>query len=352
MLRRSVVALAVVALAACEFPTEPPKWDQTWQVPGERITVSVGELLPADVGLNADSTAFVTDVPGTSTSFSLGDVCSECAVLDGQTAPKPEFRDTLDLTWSLPADLVSATVAGGTLDATLAHNLSFDPLRPSSDPADPRGHIVIRVTSSGNLVAYDSIDGADTAFPGGTALTPSLELQPVQVSNDLNVAVEVYSPQGDSVTIDTSDTVGVSVATSTVEISEATVSASSITIDPVTTTLDLGEVDSTTVERILGGSILFDVDNPFSVSGSLDVAFQGSFPTVERTLPVNQGVYSDSVAFSGEEMRSILGADTVDVVASGSVSADGGTITVTPTQELVIGSDFRLTILIGSTEGS
>lgn len=350
MLRRSLLALALVALAACEFPTEPPKWDQTWVVPAESISVSVAELLPDGVGLNADSTAFEADVPGTSISFSLADVCSSCAVLNGLPAPKPEFSDTIETSTSLPADLVSATLAGGSLDATLGHNLSFDPLRPSSDTTAPRGYIVIRVTSNGNLVAYDSIDGADTAFPGGTTLTPTLAVQPVQVSNALTVAISVYSPEGDEVIIDTSDTAGVSLPSSAVEVSEATVSASSISIDPVTTTMDFSDLDSTAVERVQSGSILLDIANPFDVSGTLDVTFEGGIAPIQRALDVTQGTYSDSLAFTGSELRSMLGANPLDVVATGTVSAPGGTITVTPTQQLMIRSDFKLVVLIGPTE--
>ncbi len=351
MVRRCVL-LALVALAACEFPTEPPKWEQTWKVPGESITVSVAELLPTGVDLTADSSAFVTDAPGSSLGFSLGDLCgSACEAAHGHSVPKPEFEDTLRTSSALPGDLVSATLSGGSLNATLAHTFSFDPLRPSQDPANPRGHLVIRVTSSGNVVAFDSISGDDTAFPSGTSLSPDLSVNPVAVADSLGIEIVIYSPQGDNATIDTAATLSADVATSTLQISEATVNASSIAIDPVTTTMDFGGVDSTLVERIQSGALLFDIANPFTVTGTLDVSFQGpGFLPIQGSLAIQQGTYADSINFDGDELRSILGGDAVDVVASGNVAAAGGTITVTPTQRLVLDNEFKLVILIGPTE--
>lgn len=350
MIRRSILALALVGLAACELPTEPPKWDQTWVVPGDSITVSVAELLPASVQLNVDSTAFQATTPVTSAVFWLDRLCPECSAFNGLTVPKPEFYATLNTPASLPPDLMAATLAGGSLDATLEHNLSFDPLRPSTDPSSPRGHMIIRVTSAGNTVAYDSISGDDRAFPAGTPITPTLEIRPVEVTDSLGIAIAIYSPAGDPTEIDTSDTLGITVAPSTVEISQATVTASDITIDPVTTTMDFGGVEMALVERIRSGALLLDVTNPFSVTGTLDVTFQDGFPGIQRSLSVVQGTYPDSVTFTGTELQSILGSDAVDVVASGRVSAPDGTLTVTPTQQLVLDSELRLVVLIGPTE--
>ena len=348
MLRRSVGLLALVGLAACDVPTELPRWDQTWVAPGETIEVSAAELID-DVDLNADSTAFVTETPSVSVQFSLVELCgSACSILDGLMAPKPAFTDTLHATVNLPADMTGATLAGGLLDATVAHDFNFDPLRPSSDPTDPRGYMVVRVTSNGNVVAYDSISGDDTAFPEGSSISPTLAIQPVQVADTLNVALILYSPAGDETTIETADTLGVTVHPSMVEISEITVSATTETVTH-TTTMDFG-ADSTVVERIQNGSIRFDVSNPFAVTGSLDVVFQGVTPSIQRTLTVSPGQYSEQMDFTGDELSAILGAESVDVVATGTVTAIGGSLTVTPDQEMVLDNEVELVLLIGPTE--
>ena len=350
MARRSIIALALMGLAACDIPTEPPKWDQTWVVPAEEITVSVAELLPGSVSMSADSTAFEAQVPDTSFTYTLAELCSVCTFDTGTPVPKPEFHDTLVTVVGLPGDLVSATLAGGSLDVLLAHDLSFDPLRPSADPTAPTGYLVVRVTSLENLVAYDSIDGADQGFPAGTTLAPDLPIQPVQVADSLLMAIEVYSPAGDSTEINGSDTVGITVAPSTVLASELTVSATSIAIEPVATTMNFAGVSATLVERIQRGALLFDVANPFAVSGSLDVTFRGDFPAIRKTLPVLEGTYADSLPFTGAELQSILGGGTVDAVATGEVSADGGTVTLRPDQRLELDSAFELVVLIGPTE--
>lgn len=353
MIRRSVIVVAVVGLAAaCEFPTEPPRWDQTWVVPGAAIAVSVAELLPPGVGLNGDGTAFVTDVPGSSVQFSLNDMCpTTCAPLDGLVAPKPEFSDTISTSTSLPADLVTATLSGGSFGGSMAHNFNFDPLRPSSDPDNPRGFITIKVTSDGNLVAGDSIHGDDQAFPGGSGLALDLAVQPVDITNELDIEIVIYSPAGDPVLIETDDTLGVGIATSTIEIAEITVAAGSITVPPDTIPAEFGGIDASLVERIQSGALRFDVRNPFTVTGSLDVEFRSDgFDPIQRSLSIMQGDYEDRIEFSTSELRSILGAEDLSVVTAGTVGSASGTITVTPAQELSMENEFELVVLIGPTE--
>ena len=348
MLLRTVTLLALAGLAACDVPTQLPQWEQAWLVPGPEIAVSAADFMPASVGLNADSTLFLATTPVTAVSYTLAELCSACADVDGTLAAKPEFQDTQTVATPLPAGLVSATLSGGSLQAALAHDLSFDPLRPSTDPSSPRGYLVIRVRSGGSLVAYDSIDGADEAFPAGTTLTPSLPVQPVQVADGFGVEIIVYSPQGDPVVIDASDTVGVTIGPSTLEVSQATVDATAITIAPATTTLDLG-VDSTTAARVRGGALRLAVSNPLDVTGTLDLAFLVS-PVVRKSMAVVPGDSQERVEFTGEELGSILAGPGVPVETSGSVSATAGTITVTPTQRLTLTSELELVVLIGPTE--
>jgi len=153
----------LVALAACDIPTSAPQWDQTWVVPGEDMSLSVAELLPSGVAMTPDSSAFVVSIDGTSVSFTLGDFCSQCAALNGTTAPKPAFDTTLTTVEMLPADLVSATVSGGQFSVTVQHQFSFDPLRPSPSDSTNTGYLTIAVRSAGRVVAMDSVDGADAA---------------------------------------------------------------------------------------------------------------------------------------------------------------------------------------------
>ena len=350
-MNRYIALLIGVLAVGCDYPTEVPAWEQTWVVPVERIQIGVAELLPAGIDVNADSSEFLAQTPEASVSADLASLCgTPCVVASGLEAPKPEFRDTLTTSTSLPAEVVSATLAGGTVAGALAHDFNFDPLRPSADPGAARGYIVIRVTSAGSLVAYDSIDGADQAFPASVTLTPTLDIQPVEVTGTVDIAIALYSPEGDTITVDATDTVGIRFASSTVRIAEATIEAADLAIDPVATTLGFGSIDSTTVERVTGGALRFGVQNPFDITGTLDMAFSGDFPTFQHQLAVQSGTYTQRVEFAGEEVREVLRAGEAEVQASGSATAPDGTITVTPSDVMILDSEFELSVLVGSEQ--
>lgn len=353
MVRRCVVTFALVGLAACEFPTEFPRWEQTWEVPGERITVSVAELLPAGVEISADGSSFVTEARGVSMQATLSDMCpTECASLDGLVAPKPEFGDTVSTTTTLTPDLVSAVLAGGAFNVTMAHSLDFDPLRPSQDTANPRGYIVVRITSNGNVVAEDSIHGDDRAFPADSSISPNLQIQPVEITNSLDIEIQIYSPAGDPTMIDLSDTLGVTMAPSDIQIAEATVYLAPTPVDGEPVAMDLSGVDSTLVERVQSGAFVVDVSNPFAVTGTLDLTFTLPSGTIQRSLAIDQGDYQERLELDGQELRDLLGSAAVSLVTSGSIagSGAGGTVTINPAQVLILDNDFELVVLIGPTE--
>lgn len=348
---RGVVVLLAAGLAACEFPTEPPVWNQTWIVPVERVEIGVTELLPAGVTLNGDSTAFVAETPAASVSLSLAELCgTPCVLAAGLRAPKPEFSDTLTTETRLPDDLVSAMLSDGSFDATIGHSFSFDPLRPSSEPSAERGHIVVRITSAGNVIASDSIDGAEQAFPESVTLTPSLPVQPVQVSDTVVIEVALFSPEGDSTTISVSDTAGLTFAPATVEIAEVTVVASDLAVDSVNTTMTFGGIDSTALDRVQSGALRFDVRNPFAVTGTLDMSFSGGFPTIRHRLDIREGDHEERLDFSGDEVREILRSDNVQVLTSGQVAAADGTITVAPPDVMILDSEFEIVVQMGTAE--
>lgn len=351
--RNFVPLVAVLLLTGCDFPTELPQWDQTWVVPVERIRIGVAELLPQGIELSPDSSVFLAETPEAILQVSLAELCgSPCVLATGTRAPKPEFSDTLSTEAGLPADLVSATLAGGSIDAVMEHSFSFDPLRPSSDPGAEYGYLLLEVTSAGNVVAFDSIDGADQAFPSSVTLTPSLPVQPVGVTDTVDIRVAIFSPAGDSTTIDATDTLGVRFAPSTVEIAEATVAASDLPVDSVSTTLTFGGLDSTAVSRVQSGALRFRVQNPFEVTGTLDMTFRGDFPTIEHQLAVQAGDYTDRLEFTGAEVQEILLSDQAEVVASGSASAPDGTLTVLPSDVMLMDSEFELSVLLGPLEST
>lgn len=347
----ALLALAGVMATACDYPTELPSWDQTWVVPGPTIEIGVAEFLPTGVSLDSENTVFVAEAGGTSIAMSLGDMCDGCSQLDGTTAPKPAFEASLSAATTLPDDLVAAVLTGGTIAVTMEHSLNFDPLRPDDDPGAERGHIGVTVRSAGTVVADTLIHGDDQAFPAGTPLTPTLAIRPVHVVNDLDLEVRLYSPTGDPVMIESSDTLGVTFAPATLEIEEATVRASSVAVGPTRTEADFGDAgsDEALLDRIESGAIRLRISNPFAVTGQLDITFEAEGTTVARTVEIGPGDSSARVELSGDELRSILASETATVVTSGTVSATDGTVTVTPTQVLVLEHDFELVLRVGGS---
>ena len=348
MMRRGIFLLAAIGLAACDVVTEPPSWEQEWQVPvpSGSLALTAAELLPEGVTVNADSTAFITTAPGAEIVVALSEICPTCAGLS--VATKPEFRDTLTTTTEIPADLLSATLQAGAFDFSISHDFNFDPLRPSDDPAAERGFLVVSVLSDGQVISRDSISGEDTAFPGGTTLTPDLEFGTAEVGNQLQLRMRVYSPTGDATTFDANDDLTAALAPTTVGITEATVAVPEQAIGPEVKSVSLA-FDPAMIDRVQNGALLMEVRNPFDVTGLLDVAFQLPDRTIQRAIPLAEGTTSERVAFSGQELRDILAADDLELAREGSVAGTGGTVTVSPGEAVDFDLELELIVLIGGS---
>lgn len=351
MIRRRTMVLTALIVAACDVPTELPSWEQTWVVPGEPIHAAVTDFLPAGVQLTADSSAFRATLEGLHVELRVGDMCETCEALDGATVPKPAFTHTHTTTTTLPSRLLSADLIGEDLDFRLVHQLSFDPLRPASGPDAERGFIVVEVTSEGLVVARDSVSGDDVAFPANSVLTPDLEIASGTVGSAFVVRLTVHSPEGDPVTMDASETIGVQLVEGPVLISEAVVEAEDVTLDGTTTTIELDGVDAAVLDRVQSGALRFDVRDPFGLAGQLVLDFDVAGETIRKTAEITPGESRVDVEFTGTELRRILDAGAFDVTTTGTVSAPDGTITVAPDQSLVLESELELVVLVGGSGG-
>jgi len=346
-------AVLIAGAVACDVPSAPPILEQVWVVPGEEITMSVGELLPADVALTPDSSAFEMTVSGVSFSELLTDLCTTCSAVDGQVVAKPAFTATFGSSTDLPTNVASASIADGTLVIDMTQDFGFDPLRPVASDPTVTGYMIITVTAGTVEVARDSIDGADVdgAFPSGTTKTVTLPMSPVEVSQALAVDVTIFSPAGDPYTVDSSAGFDVTLNPSVVEIGSAEVQVPDVNVDTDPETLDLAGVDSVVIERVVEGALRVDVQNPLDVQGSLTVTLTPPFqPAIQKTLTIQQGTYSQRLAFTGDELGSILGQDDVTFAASGVLTTAGGTITVTPSAEILMDTEVELTVQVGGEE--
>ena len=351
-MRRSIVLLAALVVGGCEIPTEAPRWEQQWQVPvpADSLRVGVAELLPGSMRVSDDGEAFIAPLTGVTGRFALAAMCGACAGVSGATPVKPEFSDTVSIVTPLPEDLVSAGLEGrSALDVGVSHSFDFDPLRPGSGPGAERGWMVIRVTSDGNVVAEDSISGEDTAFPAGTVIRPDLGIEAVQAAGDVSVELSLHSPQGDGATLSAADELVLTLSPTEVRITEATVAMSDLAVGPETRTVSL-PVESQVVERVQSGALIADLENPFGVTGDLDIQFGLPSGDIRRTVTFEADEARERVAFTREELQRILGEEQVELGVQGSVSAPDGAVTIRPEQELGLDLQFEVILLVGPQE--
>jgi hypothetical protein len=319
-----------------------------WIVPAEETRFGVEELLPGDVSLSTDSTAFIVDFDPVSFSQTLGDLCPACALADGLTVPKPPFTASLVSQISFPPEVSAITVLDGQVLIEIQNGFGFDPIQPGG-PATGGLTLTITDDADGDVLATLDIDGATTSFAAGTTLVRTLDLNHTVVDGTLVTEILVNSPLGNSVTIDASDQLAVTATPVTVQVMDVTINVSNRTVDFDPVSLDLSDVDQDIENRVVAGSFTLDVTNPFGLSAGFQITIDApSISAIQKSAVVTTAPQSSvNIAFTTDELRSILG--TPDVVLSGGAVVDPtvGDITVLPGQELILSANLDLTLRIG-----
>ena len=104
-LGRAILLVTLTALSGCDYPTAVPLIDVLWVFPIEDQSISVVELLPANVAISGGN--FQVDIPPATLNQTLGELCPACIPLAGLTELKPAFHLVYDQNTSLPTDVVS-----------------------------------------------------------------------------------------------------------------------------------------------------------------------------------------------------------------------------------------------------
>ena len=99
------------------------------------------------------------------------------------------------------------------------------------------------------------------------------------------------------------------------------------------------------------GALRLDISNPFDLEGTLQLEFDLGTSTIQKSFVLAPGESSASMEFTGDELQDLLEAGTVAVTASGTLGADGGTITVQPDDTMTMSSRLELVILVGGSNG-
>ena len=345
--------LGFVGVAACDvyaIATDPfPGLLQTWSLPVPTTRVSVASLLPTGVSIYStpasnppDSSAFTVNVNGVNMSRRIGAYCALCQALNGTTAPKPAFTINPDTgsTVSLPANVVNASLLGGTVTYTVNNGLSFDPLRVSANLANPQGRIIVIVRSGSVVFARDTVKGETQALPAASTLTRVLNLQSGPIVNTITVDLEVQSPAGDNTFINANGNLGMSATVTGLRVGAVTINVPTATLGSGTPQqIDIGELDSSFISHVIGGGLELTVTNPFAVAGNMNVVFTTTpGPNVTKTAALAAVTTPQvlSVTFDSAQMSRVLNSNpSATLSMTGTVTAPSP-ITVTPKQVILM----------------
>jgi hypothetical protein len=230
-----------------------------------------------------------------------------------------------------------ATVASGSINVTLTNGLSFDPIAGGGSMT-----VTVSGASGGPVLGTLSFDGTVDTFAPASVTMRTMTLSGGTINGAIETTVEVDSPGGQTATIDVSDQVEVTAVTTSLLVSSVTVDVVGRSASLSETDLDVDDLDEGIIDAILSGSVVLDVTNPFGVSltGSLTIG------TVTKDLLVPADATSNvEVAYTGEELRQILGG--TDVTFAGDGVLAGGPAVVTPSTLFSIDPTIDLIIQIG-----
>lgn len=344
---RNSVLMGLFLATGCDIPTAPPVLDQRWIIPAEETRFGVGDLLPAEVTISADSSAFLVDFDPINFAASLADLCAGCALADGLTVPKPAFVGAVQSSIGLPAEVASIGVESGSVTIDVMNGFNFDPIRPGGGNF---GSVLLTITdvADGDTVGTAVVDGAVTAFPAATTLQVDVPLMAVSVDGSLQATITLDSPAGDPVTVDANGSLAIDAAPNAIRVSDVDVDVSgeAVTLDEVSLSLD--DVGEEIRDRIMSGALIVEVQNPFAVGGDFQIDLDG--PTI---APIQKSVVIGAdpevevdVDFTQNEIQSLLGSPSVSLSGGATIDSGAGVINVTPGQELLVRTwiDFELRI--------
>lgn len=335
----SVVALLITA---CDLPTELPRWNATFAVPLEGISIPLTQMLPGGVDVSPDGTAFVISGGSYAAEYYLTNICAPCRPLEGQLVPKPAFQGGIGYPIPLPAGLDSASVVSGSIAFSVANGWAFDPLRPA---AGQTGAITVDVGSRDlESRGFTAFVGSTHSFPPGSTMPGALTFggTPVQMPF---VHVRFNSPAGDPVRIDGQSKLTFVLTSARLVATDVSVTIGQRQITGRSVQLDLTGIDDFIIRRTRGGRLVLAIDNEFAVRGTMTVAIGGGSTSVTKTFTMAADDATSEVPLTEAELEAMLGR-SVTLTLTGLVGTAGpavltpaSTFTVAPLLVLELGPD-------------
>ena len=342
-------ASALAGLAACDLPTSAPILEQRWIVPGETSRITVASLLPDGVSILPDSSGFTLTAGMATIARPLSDDCAMCVQGNGFLGTKPALIVNASLSSSLAADISAATLTGGSLMLNITNNYTFDPLRPNGNAA-PFGTATITVSNAGAVLGRMTLSGASQSLTAnGGKLSLNIPLAGgISGSTPVSVTVSMNSPEGTAVTMDASRTINANATPTNLKISSALISVAGRTLTS-TSDVDFSDISETISDRAEKGALLLDIQNPFNVTSTLRVTLSPDNDTpIVKSVALATGTTARTIEFTKDELQRLFGHN-VSVTISGPAQSASGTVTVTPTQAVVVKTRFDLSLSVGGS---
>ena len=356
----SVAAAGLLMLTACEIP-KAPQWDVEVLIPYSSDTVTVADLLPSTITLDTvgGTPVFQTQPMADSVEFRLGQMCSQCLALNGQTVQVPAFQYTDSLDVPFPPSLVTIDVTSALLEIRVTNGLAFDPLKPDPDPADA-GYIALVQRDLVSGTTIDSVvisGGSETLAPGETRVV-RFSITDKQISEGVRVVVHVVAPQdGQTVTIDTTQATKVAVSLGNIQVGGVAVVVDSVTLDEQAQSRVNQTVRDVVARTAQGGQFELLLQHDLDLAGDFRASIGGSTADLfsgdpMRDIQLNRLVLTPGVLHTREltadQIRQIASFEQVLIgfraIVSGTQTGPSGQSSVarfTPEQFLYVNLQLR-----------
>jgi hypothetical protein len=355
------LALGVFGCDVASFAADPkPIFLQTWNLPSSKTSISVAKIVPSNVSIYVtpgsnpkDTSAFLLTLNNTVFNRSVGADCPSCQALNGTNAVKPQFTLAAGSFSSLGQDVIAgALLDSSVVNYSVVNNLSFDPIRVRALSNPVQGYMIVLIHSGSLVLGIDSLNGSTTAFPAGSTINRSIRLTSGTVVGQITVDLTINSPSGDHLEfINANGTVNMTAVYSNVRTGNVRVNVINKPINNQPDTVDLKGLSKTITDHVDSASFEMGFDNPWPVSGSLNVNFDYAPPqTVAKTVALPAGATPTtmqvrSVGLSGVEMQKLFGNQVV-LNMTGNVNSPAP-VTVSPKQSVSITNRMILKIRTG-----
>jgi hypothetical protein len=185
--RTGAIAMALcLGPAACDLPTELPRWDTEWDVVVLSDTIATAELIPDE--MRVTGVGFVLDSFDSDGQVRLRDVCELCTCFDGPIPPLEIAPH--DWPIRLPGGLVSAMIEEGTAEVVIHNEVGFDVL---DDGEGNRGFMMVELVDSWTEEVISEVRLAE-AFPPGDSLLLTFDLPAIELSSRIVARVSGETP--------------------------------------------------------------------------------------------------------------------------------------------------------------